>query len=154
MIGGVLDAVKGCLKEEMRMDIISTNLANATVVGFKKDRISFQEVLGGTQAPNGASQGGRTAAPDPALIRIKAEGEIISINSNSPEIGKIYEEVPIYLEGEGLEIVFNSRYLMDALKVVDVEEIYLQLTGALSPGIITGVDHGDYLYLILPVRTA
>jgi len=88
------------------------------------------------------------------LIRIRAEGEIISINSNSPEIGKIYEEVPIYLEGEGLEIVFNSRYLMDALKVVDVEEIYLQLTGALSPGIITGVDHGEYLYLILPVRTA
>ena len=88
------------------------------------------------------------------LIKIKAENEILSINSNSPEIGKIYEEVPIFLDGEAIEIVFNSRYLIDALKVVDAEEIYIQLTGALSPGIITGVDHEEYLYLILPVRTA
>jgi flagellar basal-body rod protein FlgF len=45
MIGGMLDAVRGCLKEEMRMDLVSNNLANSTVIGFKKDVISFQEML-------------------------------------------------------------------------------------------------------------
>lgn len=88
------------------------------------------------------------------LIKVKAENDILSINSNSPEIGKIYEEVNIHLIGDPIEIVFNSRYLLDALKVVDAEEIYLDLTGALSPGIIKGVDNDEFIYLILPVRTA
>jgi DNA polymerase-3 subunit beta len=88
------------------------------------------------------------------LIKIKTENNILSINSNSPEIGKIYEEINIFLSGEPIEIVFNSRYLLDALKVMDGEEVYLELTGPLSPGIIRGVDHDEYTYLILPVRTA
>jgi flagellar basal-body rod protein FlgF len=68
MTGGILDVVKGCLKEEMRMDIISSNLANVSVLGYKKDRISFQEMLGKAQA----TTGNRTVS-DPALIRIKAD---------------------------------------------------------------------------------
>jgi len=66
MIGGILDAVKGCLKEEMRMDIVSSNLANASVVGFKKDRISFQELLGKAQLTG-------SEPADPALIRIESD---------------------------------------------------------------------------------
>ena len=46
MLGGMLDAVKGCLKEEIRMDIVSNNLANSSVIGFKKTRIAFQDMLG------------------------------------------------------------------------------------------------------------
>jgi flagellar basal-body rod protein FlgF len=73
MIGGMLDAVKGCLKEEMRMDVISSNLANATVVGFKKDRISFQEILGETQTLKKGAKGGRGQLLDTAQIQIKAD---------------------------------------------------------------------------------
>ncbi|MFZ0451533.1 MAG: flagellar basal-body rod protein FlgF [Desulfatiglandaceae bacterium] len=42
---GMLEAVRACIKEEVRMDVISNNLANAGVVGFKRDRISFQNML-------------------------------------------------------------------------------------------------------------
>lgn len=45
MINGMLESSRGCMKEELRMDIISSNLSNSTVVGFKKDRISFQNIL-------------------------------------------------------------------------------------------------------------
>lgn len=72
MSGGMLDAIRGCLKEEMRMDVISSNLANASVIGFKKDRISFQEVLGQTQT-QGQANSGKPQAKDDALIRIKAD---------------------------------------------------------------------------------
>jgi len=90
-----------------------------------------------------------------SLIKIIVENNNnLIINSNSPEIGRIYEEIPVFLEGEPVEIVFNSRYLIDALKIVDSEEIYMELTGALSPGIIRNVESSDYIYLILPVRTA
>ena len=45
MINGMLESSRGCMKEELRMDIISSNLSNINVVGYKKDRISFQKVL-------------------------------------------------------------------------------------------------------------
>ena len=48
MINGMLYSSRGCLKEEIRMDIISNNLANSTVHGFKKDRIAFNDILGDT----------------------------------------------------------------------------------------------------------
>ena len=41
----MIDAARGCLKEEIRMDVIANNLANANVIGYKKNRISFQEVM-------------------------------------------------------------------------------------------------------------
>ncbi|NLD38847.1 MAG: flagellar basal-body rod protein FlgF [Desulfatiglans sp.] len=45
MINGMLESSRGCMKEEFRMDIISSNLSNINVIGFKKDRISFQNIL-------------------------------------------------------------------------------------------------------------
>ena len=45
MLNGMMDSVKGCLKEEIKMDVVSNNLANANVIGFKKDRICFQDLL-------------------------------------------------------------------------------------------------------------
>jgi flagellar basal-body rod protein FlgG len=46
----MLDAARGCMKEELRMDTISNNLANCNVIGFKKDKISFQDLLKNLQA--------------------------------------------------------------------------------------------------------
>jgi flagellar basal-body rod protein FlgF len=45
MLNGMIESSRGCLKEEIRMDIISNNLANSTVIGFKKSRIAFQQIL-------------------------------------------------------------------------------------------------------------
>lgn len=90
-----------------------------------------------------------------SLIKLNAYENTMELSSNSPEIGKIHEEINVFLEGEPIEIVFNSRYLIDALKAADSEEIYMELTGSLSPGIIrTVVEEDKYLYLILPVRTS
>lgn len=88
-----------------------------------------------------------------SIVKISFEELSMNITSNSPDIGRIYEQVPIYLEGEETTISFNSRYLLDALKVADDEEVYLELTGSLSPGIVKPVGNENYLYLILPIRT-
>ncbi len=65
MINGMLESSRGCMKEELRMDIISSNLANINVIGYKKDRISFQKVL------NQAA----VTADAPANISIKPDME-------------------------------------------------------------------------------
>jgi flagellar basal-body rod protein FlgF len=73
MSGGMVDAVRGCLKEEMRMDVISNNLANATVLGFKRDKISFQEILGESRIGKKGAKGRSLEPLDNAFVRIKAD---------------------------------------------------------------------------------
>ncbi len=56
-------------------------------------------------------------------------------------------------DGEGLEIGFNDRYLMDALKAAAKDELHLCLNTASSPCILTAADGSDnFTYMILPVR--
>lgn len=93
------------------------------------------------------------AKDGPNVIRLTVQNENLIINSNSPEVGMIHEEIPVSLEGEETQISFNSKYLIDVLRAIDAEEVLLELTGSLSPGIIKPVEGDNYLYLILPVRT-
>ncbi|MDS1029829.1 DNA polymerase III subunit beta [Bacillota bacterium LX-D] len=88
------------------------------------------------------------------VIKLNAQGNTLTISSQSAEIGKIHEEIPIYLNGEEIEIAFNAKYLIDVLRVMDQEEIYLNLKGALSAGVIKPTDNNNYLFLVLPVRLA
>lgn len=87
------------------------------------------------------------------IIKLSAHDHVMEITSNSPDFGKIHEEIPILLEGEETQIAFNSKYLLDVLKIIDTEEIFIDLTGSLSPGIIRPADVDNYLCLILPLRT-
>ena len=63
------------------------------------------------------------------------------------------EEIPVNVEGQELEISFNARYLLDALKIINAEQISIEFAGQLSPCIIRPVSEEDYLYLLLPIRT-
>ncbi len=81
MINGMLDAVQGALKEEMRMSVISNNLANANVMGFKKDVISFQDLL--KNAEGGAGHPKKSV--DPVLVRIEtniSQGDVRFTGNN------------------------------------------------------------------------
>lgn len=86
-----------------------------------------------------------------SIIKITVDNNSLQVTSKS-EIGKVEEKMPIFMEGDNLEISFNAKYLLDALKVMDAEDLDINLTGSLSPGIIKPGNNGNYLYLILPLR--
>lgn len=73
MLDGMLDSVKGCLKEEIRMDIISNNLANLSVIGFKKDTVSFKELLDQAQAAGGRAGTFQPGPLDASLISVRTD---------------------------------------------------------------------------------
>ncbi|MCT4584720.1 MAG: DNA polymerase III subunit beta [Peptostreptococcaceae bacterium] len=85
------------------------------------------------------------------LVKFLIKDNVLVITSNS-EIGNVHEEVNIELEGEDLEIAFNSRYLIEVLKIVESEEIVMEFSTNVSPCIIKNVEFDDYIYLLLPVR--
>ena len=87
------------------------------------------------------------------LIRLNVMDNNIVIRSNT-EIGDVYEKVDSIQDGEDLNIAFNSKYILEGIKIMDVDEIDLNFMGSLNPCIINGVDDENYTYLVLPVRLA
>lgn len=87
------------------------------------------------------------------LIKLNLNNNKVIIRSNS-EIGNVYEEIESVQNGENLNIAFNSRYLLEGIKVIDAENIELNFMGSLNPCIINGVNNENYIYLVLPVRLA
>jgi len=78
----------------------------------------------------------------------------VEISSSSSELGKVTEQLTVTeMRGEPLKIAFNSKYMLDALKVIDSEQLFIGFTGAMSPIIIKPRDHDNSLHLILPYRT-
>ena len=56
-------------------------------------------------------------------------------------------------DGEGLEIGFNNRYLMEALRYAPADTVRVELNTGVSPAIIVPTDGKDnFLYMVLPVR--
>ena len=64
----------------------------------------------------------------------------------------VKENVIISKEGSDLVIGFNSKYLIDALKVIDDEEINILFNSSVSPCLIKPLSGNEYEYLVLPVR--
>lgn len=84
-------------------------------------------------------------------IKLEVKDEYIKITSNS-EMGSSVENVKIKLEGQDLEIGFNPKYLIDALKIIESEDIKLEFVNNVSPCIIKPTDNDNYIYLVLPCR--
>lgn len=68
-------------------------------------------------------------------------------------IGSAHDTCSISGNGKELEIGFNCRYLLDALRAVPSTEVTLELKNGLSPIVFTPVDNKtDFSYMVLPVR--
>ncbi|MFD1066982.1 DNA polymerase III subunit beta [Oceanobacillus locisalsi] len=79
---------------------------------------------------------------------------LIEISSNSPEVGNVEEQVTAdKVDGENLKISFSSKYMIDALKAIEYDEVIIEFTGAMRPFIIRPIEDDSILQLILPVRT-
>lgn len=89
------------------------------------------------------------------VVRLSTKGNgLIEITSNSPEVGTVAEEITVpSISGEELKISFSSKYMIDALKAIEYEEVKVEFTGAMRPFIIRPANEDPILQLILPVRT-
>ena len=84
----------------------------------------------------------------PVIITINDEAMELKINS---VVGSMKEEIIITKEGKDLMIGFNPKFLIDALRVIDDEEVTLYLVNPKAPCFIRDEEQ-NYVYLILPVN--
>lgn len=85
------------------------------------------------------------------LIKMSIFRDKLIITSRSEE-GTVKEEVFIDKDGTDLDIGFNSKYILDVLKVVTDEELIMEFNTSVSPCLIKPVEGNAYEYLVLPVR--
>lgn len=82
------------------------------------------------------------------------ENNRIQISSNTPEVGKVMEQVEVKeISGEDIKISFNAKFMLDALKAIESSQITIGFTGAMSPFVLKPLDNDRTLHLVLPVRT-
>ena len=84
-------------------------------------------------------------------VKIKIEIGKITISCTN-QTGDAKEEIFIETEGKDLEAGFNPKYFLDALKVIEDEEIFVDFGTSVSPSVIRPIENEDYTYMILPIR--
>jgi len=90
------------------------------------------------------------AGPNPILIDLSDEG--LAVSAVSQEVGRVREELDASVEGEQFQVSFNARYLIEALRALEGEEVWLESTGPLSPSRLRAVGDEDFFHILLPLR--
>lgn len=80
-----------------------------------------------------------------------SDGKLVLL-SNSPERGECSVEVPIKLMGDDLEIIFNAKYVLDYLSIVEGESLWVGMGSKLSPGMIKDLGRASGQYVVMPIN--
>lgn len=84
-------------------------------------------------------------------IKLSVEEDMISISCVTGD-GKVYDEIGfIQKNGDGMEIGFNNKYMLDALRAVDSDEVKLVFNGPTFPIKVLPKEGNSFIFIIVPV---
>ena len=74
----------------------------------------------------------------------------LTISTNTPDVGEGRDTVPVKYAGKEISIIFNPEYVMDPLKNMDDDEVFIELNDGHSPALLKcGI---PFLYVLMPLR--
>jgi DNA polymerase-3 subunit beta len=85
-------------------------------------------------------------------IRITVKKNMLTVQAHNPEQEEAEEEIEVKYEGSDLEVGFNVNYLLDALAVIDGQEVELGLTDSNSSCLIRSPGNASARYVVMPMR--
>ncbi len=92
-------------------------------------------------------------APDKSrAVRLMLVPGMLTVLSESPELGEAREELEVEYKDEAVTLGFNARYLMDVLSVLDDTQVVLEVKDAMSAALLHPAGDTDNLYVIMPLR--
>lgn len=83
-------------------------------------------------------------------VKLTFRKNALEITANTPDVGEAREAIAVNYKGPDMAIAFNPSYMMDPLKALAEDEVFLELIDDLSPGIVK--TNGPFLYVIMPMR--
>ena len=84
-------------------------------------------------------------------VKLTLEGGKVRFESESPESGEGFDEIPVDYDGANMTIGFNARYFLDVLGAMDDDEVVIGISGELDPAVIKPGGE-SYLAVIMPMR--
>ena len=88
----------------------------------------------------------------PVQVRVDADSGVVTLLTNSQDIGNAQENLICEVDGESVDIAFNFSFMLDGLNSIDTDAVHLDLFGPMKPGILRAAEGENFLYLIMPVR--
>jgi DNA polymerase-3 subunit beta len=85
-------------------------------------------------------------------VRLNFTKNNLDITANTPEVGEAKESMSINYKGRDISIAFNPEFLMDPLRNLPNDEIFLELIDEMSPGVLK--IQTPFLYVIMPMRVS
>lgn len=86
------------------------------------------------------------------IVRLNLDKQRVVVSANAAQTGKNAVELGAKIDGDGGEIAFNSRFLLDFLTNFPEDEFLFEMTGALNSGVFRPVKDDSSLHIIMPVR--
>ena len=87
------------------------------------------------------------------VMKISVTGDNIVFSTNNPDIGRATEVIEAKVTGSEMEVIFNSKYILDIIKHLDSEEVLIKLNTPNSAALIVNPADDSYKYVLTPVRT-
>lgn len=95
-----------------------------------------------------------TQTKDKNTIKMFTTNNLLTVSSLSTELGKVEEYINIEKNiDEDIEISYSSKYMMEALRTFEEEEILILLNSDVKPIIIKNINDDNLIQLILPIKT-
>jgi DNA polymerase-3 subunit beta len=76
----------------------------------------------------------------------------LTVSSTNPEIGESKEDMPIEFKGQKITVMFNPKFFIDTLNVIDDDKVLLNIVSEEKPCLIEGENDKSYLSVIMPMR--
>ncbi|MBU0502490.1 MAG: DNA polymerase III subunit beta, partial [Candidatus Margulisbacteria bacterium] len=94
------------------------------------------------------------AAGSANIVRFDVRDDKLRLFASTPDVGTVDEVLDAKITGQGTaQIAFNIRLITDVLKVLEGENIIIELSEALGPGLIQGEGEANYFYIVMPIKT-
>ena len=87
-----------------------------------------------------------------SIVKFEFIDNTLKLSGDSPDAGNSQDEIDIQYMGEPLAIAFNYKFILEFLKIVESEEIKVELNSSLSATVFAPVSDEDYIYLVMPVQ--
>ena len=91
---------------------------------------------------------------DNAAVRMSMSAEGLELTMSAQDVGNAQEALDAKFEGTELTVAFNPLFLRDGIEAVETTEVALETIDPLKPATLHPVDGGEFLYLLMPVRTS
>ncbi|MGY9005763.1 MAG: DNA polymerase III subunit beta [Alphaproteobacteria bacterium] len=85
-------------------------------------------------------------------VKLAINKGVLTLSVTSLDQGQAEEELEVSFDAEGLEIGFNSRYLLDIAERIEGDKARFRLNDSASAAIVSDVDDANALYVIMPMR--